>query len=237
MMGAMQAAAITLRDLEFGWPGQPTLLRIGHLQIHRGESVFLMGPSGSGKSTLLGLISGILRPRSGVVDVIGTTLSRLPGTQADRFRGDHMGYIFQAFNLLPYLTVVENVTLPLEFSSLRRQRLAGTAPRSEAQRLLAALGLSASALISRQVSRLSVGQQQRVAAARALIGSPEILIADEPTSSLDADARTGFLDLLRQECARLGTTLVFVSHDRSIAPTFDRTIELRQINQAAPVEP
>ena len=234
MIGSMDDLAIDIEDLEFGWPGQPPLLRIDRLQIKRGERIFLMGPSGSGKSTLLGLISGILRPRRGSVRIIGTLINALPGTRADRFRGDHIGYIFQAFNLLPYLKVEANVTLPLEFSALRRQRLAGMTPQSEVQRLLMALGLAASDLSNRQVNRLSIGQQQRVAAARALIGGPELLIADEPTSALDADSRTGFLHLLMSECARLGTTVLFVSHDRGLAPIFDRTIELSQINQAIP---
>lgn len=226
----MHGTAIDIEELEFGWRRDQPLLRIERLQIAEGERVLLSGPSGSGKSTLLGLIGGVLRPRSGSVRVLGTAISELGASDSDRFRGDHIGFVFQSFNLLPYLSVVQNVTLPLEFSSLRRRRLDGTAPSDEAQRLLDALGLADPALLERPAHRLSIGQQQRVAAARALIGNPEVLVADEPTSALDADARDDFLTLLMSECARLGTTLLFVSHDRSLVPRFDRAVELARIN-------
>jgi putative ABC transport system ATP-binding protein len=233
MIHSMDAAAIDLDRLEYAWSGHRPLLSIRQLRVERGERVILTGPSGSGKSTLLGLIGGVLKPRSGSVRVIGTTVSALSASQSDRFRGDHIGYIFQAFNLLPYLTVQANVTLPLRFSPLRRQRLAGEAADHVALRLLEALGLAAPNLLARPAYQLSVGQQQRVAAARALLGSPELLVADEPTSALDADARADFLGLLMGECARLGTTLLFVSHDRTLTSLFDRTVELPRINAAA----
>jgi putative ABC transport system ATP-binding protein len=223
--------AVELGDLEFAWPGDKSLLCIERLVIDRGERMFLSGPSGSGKSTLLGLIGGVLKPVTGYVRLIGTTVSNVPARQADRFRGDHVGFIFQSFNLIPYLSVLANVLLPLEFSRERQRRLAGAQPKQEAFRLLSALGLSKPDLLTRPVNRLSIGQQQRVAAARALIGRPEILIADEPTSSLDADARADFLGLLMAECARFQTSLLYVSHDRSLSALFDRHIELTDINR------
>ena len=232
MIGVVNLAAIELDRLEYAWTGHRPLLSIAALRIERGERVILNGPSGSGKSTLLGLLSGILRPSAGSVRVIGTTLSTLSASQADRFRGDHIGYIFQNFNLLPYLTVVANVTLPLRFSALRRARLAGEAPDRAALRLLTALGLAEPELLGRPAHRLSVGQQQRVAAARALLGAPELLIADEPTSALDAAARADFLGLLMQECTRAGATLLLASHDRTLTGLFDRTIDLPRINAA-----
>lgn len=234
MMPAVGAAAVEIDGLEFGWSRHTSLLRIPGLRVGRGERLFVMGPSGSGKSTLLGLISGILKPRTGSIRIIGTDIGSLSPARVDHFRGDHIGYIFQSFNLLPYLSVQANITLPLQFSRLRLQRLADTTPEAEVARLLQALSLTAPDLPRRRVQQLSIGQQQRVAAARALLGHPELLIADEPTSSLDADTKGEFLELLMNECDRLGTTVIFVSHDRSIATRFDRTLELPGTHEIAP---
>jgi putative ABC transport system ATP-binding protein len=224
--------AIELQAVEFSWKGQERLLNVERLTIERGERVFLKGPSGSGKSTLLGLIGGVLTPRSGTVSLLGTRLSSLDASGRDRFRGEHLGFIFQMFNLIPYLTVRENVLLPLQFSAARQRRLADLAPATEVLRLLEALGLQRQGLLDRQVTQLSIGQQQRVAAARALIGRPEILVADEPTSALDADTRAGFLRLLMNECRAFETTLLFVSHDSSLSGLFDRALAMSDINRA-----
>src|ERR1700722_6236262 len=121
-------SAIDLQAVEFSWKGQARLLNVERLTIERGERVFLKGPSGSGKSTLLGLIGGVLTPLSGTVSLLGTRLSSLDASGRDRFRGEHLGFIFQMFNLIPYLTVRENVLLPLQFSAARKKRLADTAP-------------------------------------------------------------------------------------------------------------
>ncbi len=147
-----------------------------------------------------------------------------------------MGVVFQMFNLVPYLTVLENVLLPLRFSAARRRRVeaAGGSPATEARRLLLRLGLAEDLVTSRRATALSVGQQQRVAVARSLIGAPDLILADEPTSALDADARNAFIDLLLQECAKHASTLLFVSHDTSLAKHFDRTIDLAEINAALP---
>jgi putative ABC transport system ATP-binding protein len=224
--------AIELQAVEFSWKGQERLLDVERLTIERGERVFLKGPSGSGKSTLLGLIGGVLTPLSGTVSLLGTSLSSLDASGRDRFRGEHLGFIFQMFNLIPYLTVRENVLLPLQFSAARRRRLADLAPATEVLRLLEALGLRRQGLLDRQVTQLSIGQQQRVAAARALIGRPEILVADEPTSALDADTRAGFLQLLMNEYRAFETTLLFVSHDSSLSGLFDRALAMSDINRA-----
>jgi putative ABC transport system ATP-binding protein len=227
-------SAIEIEAAEFAWNDQELLLAIERFTVARGERVFLKGPSGSGKSTLLGLIGGVLTPRSGTVRLIGTRLSDLDASGRDRFRGEHLGFIFQMFNLIPYLTVRENVLLPLQFSSARRRRVSNVDPSYEALRLLEALGLAGNGLLERPVTQLSIGQQQRVAAARALIGRPDIVIADEPTSALDADTRDGFLELLINECQACGTTLLFVSHDSSLSTRFDRSIAMSEINRTAP---
>jgi len=224
--------AVDISSLDFSWPGHPSLLLIDQLRIARGERTFLHGPSGSGKSTLLSLIGGVLVPRSGSIRVLDTELQSLRPSARDRYRGDHIGFIFQMFNLVPYLSVLANVLLPLRFSSDRGRGLTSVGAEKEAARLLQALGLGAE-FANRPAAALSIGQQQRVAAARALIGRPALIIADEPTSALDSDTRAGFLALLMNECRSAGTTLLFVSHDLSLAALFDRSVALRELNRAA----
>ena len=227
---------IRLETLRFGWPGQPVpLLQIDRLALAPGERLFLHGASGSGKSTLLGLIAGVLAPQSGAIEVLGQNLNELGAAARDRFRADHFGIVFQQFNLIPYLSVIENVTLPCRFSAERRNKAAARSGDTddEAMRLLAHLDMANAAVVDKPVTELSVGQQQRVAAARALIGAPEILIADEPTSSMDADRRAAFIELLFRECDEAGSTLLFVSHDRGLQSPFDRVIELGELNRAA----
>jgi putative ABC transport system ATP-binding protein len=225
---------VCLEALQFGWTPKTTIIDIDHFLIEAGEKVFLQGPSGSGKSTLLGLICGVLVPRIGRLEVAGIEQRSLSGGQRDAFRAAHLGVIFQMFNLLPYLSVLGNVLLPCRFSARRATRASarGGSTEKEARRLLGRLGLDDSALLGRAVNTLSVGQQQRVAAARALIGGPELVIADEPTSALDADRRDIFIDLLIEECADQDLSLLFVSHDSALSPHFDRTVDLRSINRA-----
>ena len=226
---------IDAAGLHYRWPGSRNdCLAIDRLHIDAGHSVFLHGPSGSGKSTLLGLLAGVLLPSRGQIRLLGTDWAALSGARRDAFRADHVGYIFQQFNLLPYLSVLDNVLLPCRFSALRRQRAdaaAGSA-RAGAEALLQRMGLS-QALWERPAARLSVGQQQRVAAARALLGRPELVIADEPTSALDAALRDSFMALLLQQCRDAGSTLVFVSHDERLAVQFDTTLALAQINRTS----
>ncbi|MDG9925090.1 MULTISPECIES: ABC transporter ATP-binding protein [unclassified Pseudomonas] len=234
----MPDALIELNDLGFAWPGQAELLDIPAFTLQRGESLFLKGPSGSGKTTLLGLLGGVQKPGRGSLKLLGQELATLSSGARDRFRVDHTGYIFQQFNLLPFLSVRENVELPCRFSQSRAHRAAerhGSVDGAAAQ-LLEHLGLKAE-LLERRADSLSIGQQQRVAAARALIGQPELVIADEPTSALDHDAREAFLQLLFAECRAAGASLLFVSHDQSLAPLFDRSVSLAELNRASkPVE-
>ncbi|MBX9914287.1 MAG: ABC transporter ATP-binding protein [Pseudomonadaceae bacterium] len=228
------SALIELAELGFAWPGQPELLDIPAFSLQRGESLFLKGPSGSGKTTLLGLLGGVQKPARGSIRLLGADLSQLSAGARDHFRVDHTGYIFQQFNLLPFLSVRENVELPCHFSKLRSQRAQqrhGSIANAAAT-LLAHLGLHDPQLLSRRADALSIGQQQRVAAARALIGQPELVIADEPTSALDSDAREAFLQLLFAECREAGSSLLFVSHDQSLAPLFDRSLSLAELNRA-----
>ncbi|MDX5373492.1 MAG: ABC transporter ATP-binding protein [Pseudomonadaceae bacterium] len=229
----MSDALIELTDLGFAWPGQAELLDIPAFTLRRSESLFLKGPSGSGKTTLLGLLGGVQKPGRGSLKLLGQELAQMSSGARDRFRVDHTGYIFQQFNLLPFLSVRENVELPCRFSKSRARRASErhSSVDNAAAQLLQHLGLKAE-LLERRADSLSIGQQQRVAAARALIGQPELVIADEPTSALDHDAREAFLQLLFTECRAAGASLLFVSHDQSLAPLFDRSLSLAELNRA-----
>lgn len=227
--------AVALEGVRFAWPGVSVpCVDIERFVVAAGERVFLHGPSGSGKTTLLSLIGGVLDPQAGRVTVHGQALGALRAGARDRFRADHIGFVFQLFNLIPYLSARDNILLPCRFSALRRQRVqaAGRTPEDEADRLAAHLDL-ARGVLDRPAADLSVGQQQRVAAARALIGRPPLVIADEPTSALDADRQRAFLELLLAECAAAGAALLFVSHDARLASCFDRVVALAAINRAA----
>ncbi|MEE4250147.1 MAG: ABC transporter ATP-binding protein [Alcanivoracaceae bacterium] len=225
---------LALQHVRYQWPGtaQPAV-QIDQLSVQAGERVFFIGPSGCGKTTLLSLIAGIASPQSGEIVFHGERISGWRASQRDRLRADQFGIIFQLFNLLPYLSVLDNVLLAAQFSAVRRQRatqLSGS-PEAEAERLLAHLGLSTE-LWQRPATALSVGQQQRVAAARALFGRPAILLADEPTSALDSESRDRFISLLTQECEAAGTALLFVSHDISLSQHFSRVLDLTLMNTA-----
>jgi putative ABC transport system ATP-binding protein len=220
--------------VKFKWRRQdPFELSIPAFRIEPRERVLMIGPSGSGKSTFLSLLCGIAVPDAGEIRIKGTSLTSIPGSQRDRFRADHLGIIFQMFNLVPYLSCLENVLLPLGFAPKRNERAGGREGSvAEAKRLLARLGLDPEVFANQPASRMSVGQQQRVASARALIGRPDLIIADEPTSSLDRDTQLAFVGLLQEEVAAAGSALLMVSHDVSLAPMFDRVVPLKDITRA-----
>ena len=231
----MTAPIVELANVRFSWAASsPVTVDIASLQLAQTDRVLVTGASGSGKSTLLSLLAGIVTPQQGNVRVLDQDIGKLGGAARDRFRADHIGFIFQLFNLIPYLSVMANVVLPCGFSARRRLRAikAAGSVEAEALRLLSHLDLADSRTLEQPVTELSVGQQQRVAAARALIGAPELVIADEPTSALDDDRRSAFLELLFDECEQRQTTLVFVSHDVRLGARFDRVIELGSINRA-----
>lgn len=213
--------AIEIKNLKFSYDHHP-VLDIPNFEVRDGEIVFLYGPSGSGKSTLLEILAGVLKADSGSLNVGSEDLVQLSVAQLDRFRARNIGYIFQSFNLVPYLSVRENIELPFLFQP-------GDLDSEELNSLVTRLGLSQ--FMDRPVSQLSVGQQQRVAVARALIKKPKIILADEPTSALDYNHRENFLRILFELCRKHNTTVVFVSHDLSIEKLFDRSVGLNQINQ------
>ncbi len=223
---------IAMDGVQFGYDLR-LVLDIPRLWIEQGSSVLLSGASGGGKSTLLGLLAGVLLPSEGRLEVAGHALHGMRDAARDRFRADHLGVVFQQFNLLPFLSVRDNIALGLRFSRVRSARISGPLD-DEITRLLRALQLDP-ALMKRRAGTLSVGQQQRVAAARALIGRPALLLADEPTSALDREAATAFLQLMSAQCQAAGTTVLVVSHDDSLQPLFDRTLVLSEINRAGAV--
>ena len=224
----MPAPLLEIEALTYAWPGDPAPLIDGlDLVVDPGQRVFLAGASGSGKSTLLALIGGLVTPAGGRIRISGQDLATLSRARRDRFRADHLGVIFQQFNLLAWLDPVANVLLGCQFSPARRQR-AGN-PERAATELLAAMGL-ADDRWTRRADELSVGEQQRVAAARALIGQPDLVLADEPTSALDADRRDVFIELLFAQAERAGSAILFVSHDRELANRFDATLELAELH-------
>lgn len=226
----MQDLVIDLQQLKFSWSGNKELvLDIDSIQVPRARHLFIQGASGSGKTSLLNLITGINQPVSGDIKVLGQDFSTLTGTRRDRFRADHLGVIFQQFNLLPYLSILDNVMLPCRFSRRRREK-AGDVEQA-ALSMLSDLQIP-DKFVHRSVMDLSVGQQQRVAVARALIGHPEIVLADEPTSALDRANRDSFIEMLFSQAKAHQTTLIFVSHDETLSDRFPDKINLTEINQA-----
>ncbi|MDQ6611433.1 MAG: ABC transporter ATP-binding protein [Gemmatimonadota bacterium] len=217
--------------MRFAYGAGRDILAIDALRINRGETVFLHGSSGSGKTTLLGLLAGVLRASSGAVKVLGSNFTVMSNGARDSFRAKHLGYVFQMFNLIPYLSVQENILLPCRLDATRRARVGAASLADAAAEMAAQLDIAQ--YLHTPVTQLSVGQQQRVAAARALIGHPEVVICDEPTSALDTDRREQFLKLLFASCDKAGATLVFVSHDLTLQSLFSRTVSLSSVNSAA----
>ncbi len=229
--GESPSDAVSFANVQYAWPGpSPFRLSIAGFALGRGEKLLLLGPSGSGKSTFLSLLAGIVAPDSGRVDVLGTDMAELSGAARDRFRVENFGIIFQMFNLLPYASLIDNVLLPLRFSKKRRDRALAEGPLEDvATRLLESLGLDRTVISTVKAASLSVGQQQRVAAARALIGAPQIIVADEPTSALDRNTEGAFLKLLFAQSTTAGASVIMVSHDESLGSHFDRVVRLDDI--------
>jgi putative ABC transport system ATP-binding protein len=230
----MKSAVFPIVEIEnlkfrYGPKAKHPVLDIDSLQVTPRERLFIHGPSGCGKTTLLGLLTGILRGYQGSVRVLSVLLEKLPPQNLDSFRAHHVGYIFQMFNLIPSISVKENIQLPCLISHHRAKRIVEKSLEQEVRRLATDLGIEPT--LHKAVTQLSMGQQQRVAVARALIGQPEIIIADEPTSALDSDRRERFIALLMDQVKACHSTLIFVSHDLSLKSVFDRSISLPQLNR------
>lgn len=221
---------LKIRNLKFKYPGaDQELLKIDSFDLGANEKILLLGPSGSGKSTFLDLISGILNCDQGEIEIFGQKLNTMSQAERDLFRAKNLGIIFQQFNLITYLNVSENIQLP----RLLNKSVEVTGSQSDWKLWAERLGLTA--LLDQPVSKLSVGQQQRVAVLRSLVNKPKLIIADEPTSALDSDARENFLNLLFELAQAQKTAVIFVSHDQSIGKYFDRVVKLNELNSSTQV--
>jgi putative ABC transport system ATP-binding protein len=223
--------AIQLKDVNFAYPEAPhnNILNIKNWSVSEREQVFVHGPSGGGKSTLLNLLSGMLKVNSGEVAVLGERLDKMNARQRDRFRANHIGYIFQQFNLIPYIGAIDNIQLARQFA--KKNTHAASVASDEIKSLLSTFNIPQSDW-QKPVDKLSIGQQQRIAIARAMINKPDVLIADEPTSSLDQNNRDNFMSELLTLVSEHNITLLFVSHDMSLANYFARVDALSEINLA-----
>ena len=223
----MDDSIVKIESLRFQWSKNNNFkIFVPKLEVGRGKKVLFLGESGSGKTTLLSLICGFLEPLSGSISINDKIISDLTSTNKDAYRSDNIGIIFQQFNLLPYANVIDNIILPLYFSKQRSKKVENKI--NSAMNLCDQLRLPKS-ILNQKASNLSVGQQQRVAVARALIGSPSIIVADEPTSSLDTEAQELFLDLMFDQISKNSSTLLMVSHDKSLTNYFDQVIDINEI--------
>lgn len=220
--------AIKLSNVSYRYDknGSQSDLSVSDWQVPAGQKLFLRGESGSGKTTLLNLIAGVLVPDSGEIRLLGEPFSALSTRKRDVFRAKHIGVVYQQFNLIPFVSVLKNVQLAAHFGATPSDEVESTLAE-----LLPKLALSTDCL-AKQASHLSVGQQQRIAIARALINHPNILLVDEPTSALDATARDSFMELLIELCDKFNTTLLFVSHDTYLQQYFKDVINIAQLNSA-----
>lgn len=216
------SVAIHLKDVVHQYPKSKTRMTLPEWTVEKGDRIFLHGPSGSGKTTLLNMLAGVLNADSGDINLLGEDFSSLSSGKRDGFRARHIGVVFQQFNLVPHLSVLKNIELAAYFGGNKGN------VESKAAGLINALKLPAEVL-TQSAKSLSVGQQQRVAIARALINEPEILLVDEPTSALDTDARDAFMTLLIDLCKQHHTTLIFVSHDKSLAQYLSSSVSLQSL--------
>lgn len=226
---------IKIKNLKFKYPSSNELvLDIPEFQMSKGKKVFLYGPSGCGKTTFLEIIAGINSTDEGVVLINDNDFIKMSSSEKDQYRADNMGYIFQNFNLIPYLNVQENITLPLYFSTKKRNFVSEYDENKMALEVCKLLGIEN--YLHKSVLELSVGQQQRVAAARAIVGRPTLILADEPTSALDFNHREKFIKLLFSLCDQYQTSVLFVSHDRTLEGLFDQSVSLYEINKVSKLE-
>ncbi|MFT4731116.1 MAG: putative ABC transport system ATP-binding protein [Gammaproteobacteria bacterium] len=227
------APSVLVESLAFSYVCGKPIIDIKQWHLHKSEHVFLYGPSGCGKSTLLNLLSGILAPQQGTVNILNTDITALKPSKRDRFRAQHIGVVFQQFNLIPYLSVLDNIRLAIHFANDKADTDRSYKKNARTQErivsMLQALELPVNC-IQQKASELSVGQQQRVAIARALINKPDVLIVDEPTSALDSSAKDAFMKVLIETATKSNAALIFVSHDHSLASHFKRVESLTDIN-------
>lgn len=222
----MSKNLIKIKDLEYKALNNSNFsLKIRNFKLNKSESLLIYGDSGAGKSTFLNLISGALNFNKGEINILGTAVSKISSSQKDIIRGDHFGIVFQTFNLLPYLTVKNNILLGKAYSKKKELK----SNNEDVKALMDKLALNYEELIERKAYELSIGQQQRVAVARALIGKPEIILADEPTSALDSNSQKEFINLLFKSLDDNEQGLIMVSHDNKLSKKFKTVKNINEI--------
>lgn len=220
----MSSDCVEIQGLEFGYGPHEVrpLLKVPAFTMKRAEKVFLFGESGSGKSTLLNILSGVLSPTKGSVKVCGQDLTQLSARARDHLRGQKLGVIFQQFNLVNYLTALENIKLPALFHHL---------PDAHERAIQLSEKLGLTKVMDQKAATLSLGEQQRVAAARAMLGKPELIIADEPTSSLDGPNSERFMQGLFDLALENQTAILFVSHDTRLQSHFEKSVSIHELQK------
>ena len=233
-----QPLAINIDDLSLKYQGSDCL-DIPSLAIEQGETILLFGENGSGKTSLMKILSGLIKPDSGSVSVLGHQLTTMTAKKTCQFRADYIGHIFQELNLIPYLTAMENMVLPCGFSNYKARNIstAGHTGEYEAYTLMAKLKCEDPSRLRKEADQLSKGLQQRVAIVRALMGKPRLILADEPASAMGAYSRKLVYNLLTTWAREHGSTLICISHDEEANAFFDRQINMKEINRNAEFNP
>lgn len=208
-------SVLSFNHVEFGWLEGKIDLNIKQISFQKSSKYFIYGPSGSGKSTLLNLLTGFIKPNSGEIILFSKDITKLSDRQLNNYRANHIGFVFQSFNLIPYLTAEENIKLPLQF--LKKS------PAFDLNQM--AIKLNLQDRLSLKTELLSHGEQQRVALLKALISSPEILVCDEPTSALDSEVETQFFEVLFSDLCK-DMTIIFVSHDMRLKDKFEHQLSI-----------
>lgn len=219
---------VRVENLTFGYGADGFRLRVPEFSLDDGERVAVVGPSGSGKTTLLNLIAGILTPEAGRIDVAGTEVSGLSDAERRRFRASRIGFVFQDFALLDYLSARQNIYYPYRITPAL---VLDDAVRDRAERLATACGIGDK--LDRHPSALSQGEQQRVAICRALVTQPTLILSDEATGNLDPDSKARILDLLFQQASEAGAAVLAVTHDHELLPRFERVLDFAQFREGA----
>ena len=233
-----ESLAIDIHNLKLAFNGR-NCIDIPSLHVRRGDAVLLFGENGSGKTTLLKLLSGLLEPDSGDIQILGRDLATMNRREKDHFRADQIGYVFQSLNLMPYLTALENILLPCGFSSRKRQIVDRSefSREYEAYQFMARLKLEDPMRLRHKTDHLSKGLQQRIAVARALIGNPDLILADEPASAMGSYSQRLVYELLIDHARETNATLICITHNKEANPLFEHHLNMKEINRSAEINP